>query len=267
MFATTNQFDEWSAIVAGVLGLCVAVAGATWPSFLRVARAAGHIPVISAVSVYILISIAVVFGPFVVAHGNASFELSHFYLRISTLTVLILAAGAGSFCGLELLWYRQSAQMNMGEGSPGQTVRSILSARKDLQRFFTGAAVLVTSGVVIIGGLRSALNADALANSPSNIVSIPVGGLLLYGAFFAMLLGFVLIPAYIAWQTRISSFRDHLYPIPEDGDFSKEWYEKRSNLEDMLAMRLGLPGRFLATVGILAPLIGSIITAVIPTLR
>jgi hypothetical protein len=267
MFASTNQFDEWSGIVAGVLALSVAVASSTWPPFLRVAKEAGRLPVISAISVYVLISTSVILGPFLVANGSVSFELSHFYLRMSILTVLILVAAAGSFCGLELIWYTQNAQIEGSGSSPGETVRSILSARKDLQRFFTGATVLITGGIIIIGGLRSALNTDESENSPLNIASVPVGGFLLYGAFFALLLAFVLIPSYGAWQARIASFRDQLYPVPEDGGFSKDWFQDRSNLEDLLAMRLGLPGRFLAVVGILAPLIGSILSATISALR
>jgi len=262
-FADTNQFNEWSFIVAGVLGVCVAVAASTWPPFLRVARTASPVSVIVAVSIYLLISAAVILIPFIIDHSSVSFELSHFYLRMSILTILILIAGGGSFCGLELLWYTQSNQIDAAVNFPPKTVESILSARRNLQRFFAGATVLITSGVVIIGGLRSALNAHVTYNS----AAIPVAALLLYGAFFAMLLAFVLIPAYTAWQQRIAKFRDYLYPVPEKGDFSKDWYEARSNLEDLLAMRAGLPGRFLAAVGILAPLIGSIISAIIPTLR
>jgi len=180
---------------------------------------------------------------------------------------VMLAAGIGSFCGLELIWYSQSSHIDGSANSPRETVQDILSARKDLQRFFIGATVLITGGIIIIGGLRSSLSPDESNTSPPGIASISVDVLLLNGAFFAMLLAFVFIPAYTTWQARIASFRDRLYPVPENGDFSKDWYESRSNLEDLLEMRLGLPGRFLAAAGILAPLIGSIISTVIPTLR
>jgi len=52
LFVSTNQFNEWSGIVAGILGVSIAVASMTWPRFLQVARAVGRVPVISAMSVY-----------------------------------------------------------------------------------------------------------------------------------------------------------------------------------------------------------------------
>lgn len=53
------------------------------PLFLLIAIfIAGRIAIISAVSVYILISAAVISSPFIVASGGASFELSYFLLEI-----------------------------------------------------------------------------------------------------------------------------------------------------------------------------------------
>jgi hypothetical protein len=265
MFISTNQFDEWLAIVCGVLGISVAVSYWTWPSFLRMARVVSRTSLISTILIYALMAALVACIPFITTGGNASFELSHFYVRITILTALLLIAGAGSFCGLILIWYKQYADIGDIQAKAGDTVRAILSTRSDIQRFFTGATVLITCGVVIIGGLRSALDAVRSIYFTTNTATISVGELILYGILFAMLLAFVLVLSYTAWKTRVASFRDHLFPIPDDGKPPKDWYEGRSDLEDLLALRLGLTGRFLAALGILAPLIGSIITIVIPT--
>jgi hypothetical protein len=264
-FISTSQFDEWLAIVCGVLGISVAISCWTWPSFLRMARAVSRTSLISAVLVYGLMAALVAYIPFITTSGSSSFELSHFYVRITILTVLLLIAGAGPFCGLILIWQKQYTDINDIQATAGDTARAILTTRSDIQRFFAGAAVLITCGIVIIGGLRSALDAVSSIYFTTDTATISVGELILYGILFAMLLAFVLVLSYTAWRTRVTSFRDRLFPIPDDGNPPKEWYEDRSNLEDLLALRLGLTGRFLAALGILAPLIGSIITIIIPT--
>jgi hypothetical protein len=270
LFADTSQFDEWSAIVSFVTAISVPVAVFTWPAFLRVAKRVtkdvGRIAVASAIMTYVLLGAAAVFGPFLVNGGNASFELSYFNARVGVLAALLLTAGAGSFCGLMLLWYSQRSRID-DPSAIRTTIPAILSARRDLQRLFAGAAILITGAVIIIGGLRSALNADINENSVNNAAVIPVGGIILYGIFYALLLAFVLVPAYTAWQARVARFRDRLYPIPENEPLSKDWYEARSNLEDLLGMHLGSTSRFLAAAGILAPLIVSIITAIIPAVH
>jgi hypothetical protein len=266
LFVNTDQFDEWSAIVSVVTGASAAVASLTWPSFIRVAKKVGRPAVISAIITFVLIGTAALFGPFLVEGGNASFQLSHFYLRIGLVAAVLLISGAGSFGGLALLWYTQSATAIDKDKKMKVVVSDILSARQELLRFFIGSVVVITGTVFIIGGLRSALNADYAMTNSSNIVSIPVGGLILYGIFYAGLLAFVLIPAYIAWQSRVARFRDDLYPVPDKDPPSKDWYEGRTNFEDLIGMRLGSTSRFLATAGVLAPLIGSIIT-IIPVLH
>jgi hypothetical protein len=267
LFAGTEQFDEWSAIVSFVTGVSFAVASFTWPHFLRTARDTNHLAIISAAIIYLLIGAAAVLGPFLVAGGNSPFELSYFYLRMGLLAAALLAAGTGSFCGLVLIWYNQRAHIDDAGTKTGIIITSILSARRDLQRFFAGATVLITGAVVIIGGLRSTLNADSSANYVNNVVLIPVEALILFGIFYAMLLAFVLVPAYIAWQTRAAGLRDRVYPIPDDGPPTKDWYKDRSDLEDLIGMHLGTTSRFLTIAGVLAPLIASIIAAVIPAIH
>ncbi len=158
MFVNTSQFDEWQAMVCGAFGVAVAVAYMTWPSFFRMARVANRPSLVSAVLVYFLMAILIVVIPFITTGGGSSFDLSHFYVRITILTVLLLLAGAGSFCGLILIWNEQYLDMSNVRSKGGETIRAILSTRSNIQRFFVGAALLITCGVVIVGGLRTVLD-------------------------------------------------------------------------------------------------------------
>jgi hypothetical protein len=130
--------------------------------------------------------------------------------------------------------------------------------------------------VIVIGGLQSALNVDlkgyeAEANNPysnissvPNIASIPVGAIILYGVFFTALLAFAVIPSYAAWRARATDLRDSLYPVPYDGHAPQSWYEGRSNIEVLLQIRSGFGPVSLAIIGILAPVVGTIISVFIP---
>lgn len=260
ILARTDQFDELSAIVSVVTGASAAVASLTLPSFIRVAKKTSRAAVTSAILLYALCGATAVLGPVLVEAGNGSFIVPHFYLRVGLLAAVLLLAGAGPFGGLVLLRHTQNATVTDADKTTKIVVPDILSARRELQRFFTGSTIIITGIVFIIGGIRSTLNASAKDVSRT-VVDIPAGGLVLYGIFFAGLLAFVLIPAYSAWQSRVARFRDHLYPLPDSGPPPKDWYEGRASFEDLVGMRLGYTSQFLAIAGVLAPLIGSIITA------
>ena len=59
--------------------------------------------------------------------------------------------------------------------------------------------------------------ATIVLHANDNPVNISSEALILYALFFAGLFAVVLVPAYTAWLNRATSFRDRLYPIPEDG--------------------------------------------------
>jgi hypothetical protein len=62
-FVNTNQFDEFSVLVAGLLGLSVAVAGFTWPAFWRIKGQVARPPRIAAAVLYAVMSIIIIAGP------------------------------------------------------------------------------------------------------------------------------------------------------------------------------------------------------------
>jgi hypothetical protein len=292
VFEGTNQFGEWTAIVAVVAGIAAAVARLTWPPLLRAKRDVGSTAFWWAFGAYALIGLVAVSGPFwVEGNGNSSFEFSYFYLRVGLVAILILTAGIGPFCGLMLLSQGQHTFTEDPGPSAGRSISDILSSRRDLQTFFVGATALITGAMIIIVGLQSALSAynaevqgafeaynaavqsgqevtrSVIMSANDNPVNISPEALILYALFFAGLFAVVLVPAYTAWLNRATIFRDLLYPIPEDGRPPKSWYEDRAGLEGLLGTSLGANSRFLVITGVLAPLIGTIIAVLIPAIH
>jgi hypothetical protein len=210
-----------------------------------------------------------------VQQGNAIVPLSNFKIRILILDILVLAAASPSFCGLLLLGHTQREETGRSvDAIASKAVSSILEARIHIQQFFLGAAAIITMAVVVLGGLQSALNVTYQAyetnynngniSSVPNIASIPVGAIILYGIFFTALLAFAVIPSYAAWRARAADLRDRVYPLPDHGHAPQSWYEGRANIEVLLQIRSEIGPVSLAIIGILAPVVGSIITVLIP---
>jgi hypothetical protein len=73
----------------------------------------------------------------------------------------------------------------------------------------------------------------------------------------------IFVPAYVAWQERASELRDTLHPVPEDGRPAHDWFQARDDLDALLATRASA-GRVLATAfGVLAPLLASVVSALL----
>ena len=269
-FAGLFEFHVLIGLVSVVLMLIVSTAAFSLPHFRRVKQQSRHgelrvCIIIIIVIIYLIISAIAIFGPKLVAVPQF-IPLYFFYWRILALYLFAFAAAANCFCGLILLGIvqrRKGQQVELEATAGGDVIRDILTARSDLRQFLWGAASLITGVVVVSSGLRNAL--DAYASNYGGDVGVPTVVLLLYGAFFAALLALISVPSYMAVQARARKLSDMLYPVPHDGRPSAEWYAARSSLESLLQLRAGAGQRFAAVLGILAPLIISIISAFIPT--
>jgi hypothetical protein len=73
----------------------------------------------------------------------------------------------------------------------------------------------------------------------------------------------IFVPAYVAWQERVSELRGTLHPVPQDGRLAHDWMQARDDLDTLLAARASA-GRVLATAfGVLAPLLASVVSALL----
>lgn len=77
----------------------------------------------------------------------------------------------------------------------------------------------------------------------------------------------IFVPAYVAWQERVSDLRDTLHPVPEDGRPTHDWIQSRDDLDTLLVARAS-GGRVLVTAfGVLAPLTASVVSGLLPVGR
>jgi hypothetical protein len=125
-------------------------------------------------------------------------------------------------------------------------------------RFLTTFAAAITVGLLALGALRTAVLA-----SGTPAANVPSLRLLTYGGMLTAITALIFVPAYVAWQERASELRDTLHPVPEDGRPAHDWFQARDDLDALLATRASA-GRVLATAfGVLAPLLASVVSALL----
>ena len=267
-FGRTDDFSAWIAVVAFFFMLVTTVAISTWSSFRRLTAEAGLANIILSFFIYAIVFTVAVVAPIWLT-GSLAIPVYLFHRRVMALVVVVFLVAGDCFCGLIMLGtvLRERGHFAEEESMSGrEAIQELLTARSDLRRLLWGSAALITGVVFVVAGLRNALN--SYANSAvTTVPAISVTGLLLYGAFFAVLLALLSVPTYLAWQSQAQGLRDRLYPIPFHGRPSREWYEDRSNLEHMLQMEIGTGQRFAAALGILAPIAVGIISVFIPVIR
>jgi hypothetical protein len=141
----------------------------------------------------------------------------------------------------------------------GHVVVELLWFRAALQWFLITFAVVITGAVLSAGAARRALLADGAMPQ-----TYPLVGILIYGGVATMASGLIFVPTYIAWQQRAIDTRDRLYPVPENGKPAPEWHQARNDFDALLSVRRSAASVLAAAFVILTPLVGSLVTALIP---
>jgi hypothetical protein len=115
----------------------------------------------------------------------------------------------------------------------------------------------------LIGGITLATGAlrNAATAIEGNKQIIPPEVVLVYGAYFTVLVALVYAPTYVTLQTTGRNLQDSVLPMPSPASQEWEtWCKKRQGLEEVLRLEKGGTQSFQTSFAILAPLAGSIIS-------
>jgi hypothetical protein len=252
-FAALPQFDVWIWIYAAEVGIAAALGIASFPAFRLLARTTGRRATAFAVAAWPVLGVLLLlFGPPMVGHIP---------LWLGRPRSIAVNAVAGvfitpSFAGLLLAQMRLSTLARqtasaVNEGKAGGLIVELSWLRTAMLRFLTTFAAAITAGLLALGALRIAVLA---VGTPA--AHVPPLRLLTFGGVLTALTALIFVPAYVAWQERVSELRNTLHPVPEDGRLTHDWMQARDDLDTLLAARASA-GRVLATAfGVLAPLPG-----------
>lgn len=262
-FAARPEFVVWTWAYAAYAAAAAAVGLATWPAFRLLSQAAGRRATIWAVAAGPVVGLLIwKFGP----HSlRAPSPLWMHYQRVTVANAICGIFIIPSFAGLLLVQTRLSAlrretPSKVAADRAGGVIVELLWLRTALQRFLVSFGVLISAGLLGIGALRGALLADGVSAA-----DIPGIDILTYGAFLSALAALLFVPAYVAWQGQVVDLRDKLHPVPDNGLPSRDWHLARSDFDTLLSARPSAGSVFTAAFGILAPLAGSLVTALIGT--
>ncbi|KUN29243.1 hypothetical protein AQJ23_00140 [Streptomyces antibioticus] len=200
------------------------------------------------------------FGPHALVEDNPLWLGTARFLFLNTLTWIYITP---AFAGLLLVQQRLSVLAEdiasaVDDGKVGPLIVEFLWLQAAMRRFLLAFATVITGGVLALGLLRGALLAHGTPAS-----DLPVLRLLTYGGVFTVTTALIFVPAYTAWQGRVFELRDALHPIPEDGRPAPEWFEARDSFDTLLAARVSAGRVLTAAFGVLAPLAGSVVSALL----
>jgi hypothetical protein len=129
-------------------------------------------------------------------------------------------------------------------------------------RFLATFATGITVALLGVGALRLAVIAFGV---PAK--QVPPLRLLTYGGVFTAATALIFLPAYVAWQERVSELRDTLYPVPPDGRPAHDWFQARDDLDALLSARASAGRVLAAAFSVLAPLTATVVSALLSASR
>jgi hypothetical protein len=138
-------------------------------------------------------------------------------------------------------------------------IQEVLDSYTLLRSGLSSVSAIIVAAILSTGALRVALGAD---NDPRS-VPFPESYIYLYGAFFSVFFAVIFLPAFAVWRHEAQELVDLNYPIPKDARPSEEWTSGRKRMEAMLHLDTPVGVLLVSGLGIFAPLITSVVTALV----
>jgi hypothetical protein len=214
-FAALPEFDVWIWIYAVYVGTAVALGLASFPAFWRLVRTTGRRAAALAVAAWPVLGVLVLlFGPSAV--GGIPLWLG--YGRSTAANLIAGVFLTPAFAGLLLVQTRLSALARetasaANEGKAGGLIVELSWLRTAMLRFLATFATGITVALLGVGALRLAVIAFGV---PAK--QVPPLRLLTYGGVFTAATALIFLPAYVAWQERVSNCATPFTPFPRMAD-------------------------------------------------
>ena len=189
-----------------------------------------------------------------------------------------------------LLVWRAHEQLHQVDTGSLSSIGRLTSIWSHIENSMLALSLLVTSGALTTGALRIAVTAKARPAAGGKLEPFikpedyPASGVLLYGAFFTILLAVAVFPLVFAWRGKARCLVDRLAPVefdlapndavageatddkPSKAGAGEAADDKRSKLEKHLHLDAGLFQSPLTALSVITPLLTSVLAVFIPEL-
>ena len=201
-----------------------------------------------------LLLLAVIVTAFAVVSGyfRPPFDFPGAAVKIGVLTAL---GGAVCAAPVLVLWRVPEKLEKLRLEGTELPVTAYLRLREHVNRSLLIAGAIIGSAILGAGALRNAVGKEAF----------PMEFVLIYGIFFSLLLAAVYAPSWVRLQNVGYEIVNQAAPLPDPR--LEGWTDaaaKRKELITLLQLELSLTGSLQAGLAILAPLLTSIVSVVLP---
>jgi len=251
----TGEFRLWLFLITVQTGMW-ALAGAVFIGLLRSSFLVETAREARSTVVWAVGAAAVPIVGFTLAaslRSDLTYPLPH---RQAKVIVLGMLGSAVALVGVALLAQVQFAFSHWSLGATKAGVESYLQLRAVLERVLGIEGAILGAAILAAGALRNVV----VAWHNGDDSSFPPEYVLLWGAFFTLLMALLYAPIYHRIQETGWRMVEAVCPAQEPT--SATWagaYEKRKQVEEMLRLGVGPTASFRAGVAIAAPLLSSIV--------
>jgi hypothetical protein len=141
-----------------------------------------------------------------------------------------------------------------------EAVTQSLAVWKVIERCTLSLSLLVSTAVFLSGALRLALiNSHALKDDV-----FPASAVLGYGAFFAVVLAFVVVPLVLAWRSHAFRLVEAALGEPRYGIPDQTWLDGRDRLEARLRLDTNVLRSPITALSVASPLVTGVLAALLP---
>ena len=258
----TRQWFVWRVVAALGIALAYVMAyRAVWTSLNLplVMRKALSVPLVIG---YFSAAVALVGGAFAFLLLSISGREWPIPAMNARLVGVALAVG---LTAVPWIYITLVAHRSLVRWPPSKPIGEVLELWDILMSCVTGFAVLVVVALVPTGALRSVwLAQDPLTEALE--AQFPASDVLLYGAFFAVIISALMVPVLASWRHKGREIVSRTHPLRNTGDLTEEWQSARSRLEAVLHLDVGILRNPLTAFALFTPLITSVLAGFIPEL-
>jgi hypothetical protein len=283
--ATSLEWDAWKAtaslavaIAAVVFGIGLATLwtakkqGANQTATPRLAMPLGGEPVISAGRLfgYAVLAVAAIVGVFVflnAASGRPNVEWPASLDVSLRTTVVATTVGLAAVPWLMVVWLLQRHILAQRPRRPISTEK-LRELWDLLNTCILAFAVFVVLALVPTGALRVAYFAGPKDPDPKKQGGeFPATDVLLYGAFFAILLSAIALPLVVSYRAAAQRRLETVWPQFPQGAPTEEEQGERDRLEALLHLNVSFLRSPITALAVFTPLVTAALAAYLPGLK